>query len=79
MLTIYVVMIVFFYYVLVLYIWDLLRCKMLVEIILEVILDWYFLTCFYLLLMFVFYFNTIEQLCEKFRCILDIFIGKVKY
>lgn len=52
---------------------------MLVEIILEVVLDWYFLTCFYLLLMFVFYFNTIEQLCEKFRCILDIFIGKVKY
>lgn len=79
MLTIYVVMIVFFYYVLVLCIWDLLRCKMLVEIILEVVLDWYFLTCFYLLLMFVFYFNTIEQLCEKFRCILDIFIGKVKY
>lgn len=79
MLTIYVVMIVFFYYVLVLCIWDLLRCKMLVEIILEVVLDWYFLTCFYLLLMFVFYFNTIEQLREKFRCILDIFIGKVKY
>lgn len=52
---------------------------MLVEIILEVVLDWYFLTCFYLLLMFVFYFNTIEQLREKFRCILDIFIGKVKY
>lgn len=52
---------------------------MLVEIILEVVLDWYFLTCFYLLLMFVFCFNTIEQLREKFRCILDIFIGKVKY
>lgn len=53
---------------------------MLVEIILEVVLDWYFLIdSFYLLLMFVFYFNTIEQLCEKFRCILDIFIGKVKY